>query len=141
MCFPKNFTDVLRTLTLQNADRLLLLKYLLKIKVAAPDKSSEAAVRRYFSKQIFLKISHLNKKAPVLESLFDKVATLKACNTIKKRLQRRCLPVINARVLRAVFFTEHLCCLLASKLLGHGVKVGPGPRDIGILRPGTPFKV
>ena len=50
MCIPKNFTGVLRTLTLQNAGRLLLLKYLLKIKIAAPDKSSEAAVRRYFSK-------------------------------------------------------------------------------------------
>ena len=50
MCFPKNFTDVLRTLTLQNADRLLLLKYLLKIKIAASDQFSEAAVRRYFSK-------------------------------------------------------------------------------------------
>ena len=50
MCFPKNLTGVLRTLTLQNADRLLLLKYLLKIKIAASDKFSEAAVRRYFSK-------------------------------------------------------------------------------------------
>ena len=34
MCFPKSFTDVLRTLTLQNPDRLMLLKYLLKIKIA-----------------------------------------------------------------------------------------------------------
>ena len=51
MCFPKNFTDALRTLTdsFKNADRQLLLKYFLKIKVAAPDKSSEAAVHRYFS--------------------------------------------------------------------------------------------
>ena len=50
ICFPKNFTDVLRTLTLWNADRVLLLKYILKIKIAAPEKSSEAAVHRYFSK-------------------------------------------------------------------------------------------
>ena len=43
MCFPKNFPDVLRTLTLSNTGRLLLLKYLLKIKIAKPDKFSEAA--------------------------------------------------------------------------------------------------
>ena len=53
MGFPKNFTDVLRTLTMQNADRLLLLlKYLLKIKIGWSDKFLEAAVRRYFSKQM-----------------------------------------------------------------------------------------
>ena len=33
-------------------------------------------------------------KAPVLESLFNKVV-MKACNFIKKRLQHRCLPVNN----------------------------------------------
>ena len=62
MHFPKNFTNVLRILTLQNAGRLLLLKYLLKIKIAAPGKFSEAAVRRYFSKQMVLKISLITKK-------------------------------------------------------------------------------
>ena len=43
MCFHKQFADVLRTLILWNADRLLLLKYILKIKTAAPDKFLEAA--------------------------------------------------------------------------------------------------
>ena len=38
MCFPKNFAEVLRTPILQNADRLLLLKHPLKMKIAAPDK-------------------------------------------------------------------------------------------------------
>ena len=37
---------------------------------------------------------------------------LQACNTIKKRLQRRCLPMINAKVLRAAFSIEHLWWLL-----------------------------
>ena len=37
MCFPKNFAEVLRTPILQNVDRLLLLKHLLKMKKAAPD--------------------------------------------------------------------------------------------------------
>ena len=52
-----NFTDALRTAILQNAERLLLLKYLLKAKIAAPDKFSEASVRKCFSKQAFLNIS------------------------------------------------------------------------------------
>ena len=38
MCFPKNFAEVLSTPTLQNADRLLLLKNFLKVKTAAQDK-------------------------------------------------------------------------------------------------------
>ena len=37
MCFPKNFAEVLGTPTLQNADRLLLLKNFLKVKIAAQD--------------------------------------------------------------------------------------------------------
>ena len=73
--------------------------------MAAPDKSSEAVVRRYFIEIDVLKnFALITKKVPLLESLFNKVAGLKACNTIKKRLQHRCLPVINARVLRAAFF-------------------------------------
>ena len=38
MCFPKNFAEVLRTAILWNADRLLLLKHLVKTTIAAPDK-------------------------------------------------------------------------------------------------------
>ena len=38
MCFPENFADFLRTPILLNADRLLPLKYILKMKIAAPDK-------------------------------------------------------------------------------------------------------
>ena len=37
MCIPKNFAEVLRTPILENADRLLLLKHLLKMTIAAPD--------------------------------------------------------------------------------------------------------
>ena len=37
MRFPKNFAEVLRVPILQNANRLLLLKHLLKMKIAAPD--------------------------------------------------------------------------------------------------------
>ena len=43
---------------IRNTVRLLLLKYLLKIKTAVPDQFTEAVVRRYFSKPVFLKMSH-----------------------------------------------------------------------------------
>ena len=38
MSFSKNFTEVLRAPILQNADRVLLLKHVLKMKITAPDK-------------------------------------------------------------------------------------------------------
>ena len=44
----------------------------------------------------------------MLESLFDKVAGLKACNFIKKRLQHKCLAVNIAKFLRTYFFVKHL---------------------------------
>ena len=39
MCFPKNFAEVLRKSIFWNAERLLLLKHLLKMTIAALDKS------------------------------------------------------------------------------------------------------
>ena len=42
-------------------------------------------------------------KTPVLESLFNKVAGLQACNDIKKRLWRRCFSVNTAKFLRTAF--------------------------------------
>ena len=40
-----------------------------------------------------LKLHKFHRKTPVLESPFNKVAGLKACNFIKKRLQYRRFPV------------------------------------------------
>ena len=40
------------------------------------------------------------RKTPASESIFNKVAALKACNFIKKRLQHRCFPVKFAKFLR-----------------------------------------
>ena len=59
--------------------------------------------------QIFFKIGVLKNFAPVLESIIDKVAGLKACNFIKKRLQYRCLPVKFAKFYRTPFLqnTSH----------------------------------
>ena len=39
------------------------------------------------------------------ESLFNKVAGVKACNSIKKRLPYRCFPVKFTTFLRTTFFT------------------------------------
>ena len=47
------------------------------------------------------KFRNIHRKTPVLESLFNKVAELKACKFIKKKLQRRCFPVNIAKFLRA----------------------------------------
>ena len=41
---------------------------------------------------------------PVLESLFNKVAGLKTCNFIRKRLRHRCFPVIFENCLRTPSF-------------------------------------
>ena len=49
---------------------------------------------------LFLKISQYPQETPVLESLFKKVASLKACVFIKKRPRHRYFPMNNAKYLR-----------------------------------------
>ena len=49
------------------------------------------------------KLRNFHRKAPVLESLFNKATSLQACNFIKKRLQLRCFPVTFAKFLRTLF--------------------------------------
>ena len=67
---------------------------------------------------MFLKIgvlknfTNFTKETPVLESLFNNTAVLKACNFIRQRLQQRCFPVNIAKFLRTAFSTEHLWWLL-----------------------------
>ena len=52
----------------------------------------------------------------MLESLFNKVASLQACNFIKKRLQYRCFPVNIAKDLWTAFYTEHFWWLLLKNM-------------------------
>ena len=75
-------------------------------------KNAEAAVCNCSSKKVFLKILEIHKKAPVLESLFVKVASLKAINFIKQRFQHRCFPANITKYLRISFFIEQLWWLL-----------------------------
>ena len=61
-------------------------------------KNAEAAVRRCSSK-CSEKFRNIHRKITVLGSLFNKVARLKACNFVKKRLQGRRFPVNIAKFL------------------------------------------
>ena len=60
-------------------------------------KQSSGGVLR---KKCSLKFHNISKKTPVLESLFNRVAGLKACSFIKKLLKCRCFPVNIAKFLR-----------------------------------------
>ena len=48
------------------------------------EQVSEAVVRKYSSKYVFLKTRKLHRKAPELESPFNKVGGLKAFNSQKQ---------------------------------------------------------
>ena len=57
-----------------------------------------------FFKMGFLKnFANFTRETPVLESLLNKVARLKPCKFIKKRLQYMCFPVKNANFLKTPF--------------------------------------
>ena len=53
-----------------------------------------------------LDFCNIHREAPLLKSLFNKVAALKACNFIKKRLRYSCFSVNTAKFLKS-FFIEH----------------------------------
>ena len=65
--------------------------------------------------RFFKKFRNIRSKTPVLESLFNEVAGLKARNFIEKRLQHTCFPVKFSRFLRTCFFIEHLRLLLPKR--------------------------
>ena len=54
----------------------------------------------------FYKFCKFYRKTSVLESLFNKAAVLKVCNSVKSRLQHRCFPAELAKFLRTPFFIE-----------------------------------
>ena len=69
---------------------------------------------------MFLKILQIHRKTPVLESLFNKVASV-ACNFVKDRLRCRCFPVKFVLFLRTSVVTEHLSWLFLKnvELIAH----------------------
>ena len=81
--------------------------------------------RRCTIKKLLLKISQYPQEKPVLQSLFKKVAGLKACKFIKKRPQHRCFPVniakcLRLRILKNIFGRLLFYCFNGSLL--HGPK-------------------
>ena len=71
-----------------------------------------------FFKKGVLKIPE-NWKTAMLESYFNKVKALQACNFIRERLQHRCFPVNIAKYLRTVFLwnTSGSCFLIKKQLI------------------------
>ena len=59
-----------------------------------------------------LRILEILQISQALESLFNKVAVLKVCNFIEKRLQHRCFLVKFAKYFRTPSFTELLWWLI-----------------------------
>ena len=68
-------------------------------------------------------LSNKHRKAPVLESLFNKKASLQGCSFIKKRLQDRCFPVNIANFLRtAISRSSHRRCSVKKGVLRNFAK-------------------
>ena len=74
------------------------------------DKSKvqkQPPVEIFFKKVKFsLKIRNIHRKISVLESLFNKVTGLQACNFTQKRLQRNLFPV-NIANFKNTYFEKH----------------------------------
>ena len=72
-------------------------------------KLSEAVVRRWSVKKVFVEISQkLTGKHLCQRFFFNKVAGLRPATLLEKSLWRRCFPMNFAKFLKTPFFTEHL---------------------------------
>ena len=67
--------------------------------------------RRCPVKEVFWKFQKFYRKTPVLESLFNDVASLQAGTLLKKRLKHNCFPVKFAKFLRMPIL-KNICQLL-----------------------------
>ena len=81
-----------------------------------PAKTTKAATGGVLWKKLLIKgLCQFQRKTPVLESLFNKVAGLRARSFIKKRLQHRCFPVKLATFLRTSIL-KNICEQLVAKI-------------------------
>ena len=62
----------------------------------------------FYQKSCSLKFRKFNGKAPVLESLFDKIAGLRTCNFSKNRLQHRFFSCEICEIFKNPYFEEDL---------------------------------
>ena len=70
--------------------------------------AAEAVVRSCSVKNVFKKYCEIHRKTPLLESLFNKAASLKARKFIQKRLQQRRVPVNFEEKFKNSHFAENL---------------------------------
>ena len=75
-----------------------------------PSRNSRSQM--FFQIDVLKNVGKSHRKTLVLEPLFNKVAGLKTCNVIKKRLQHKCFPLKFAKILRTSFFMENLQCFI-----------------------------
>ena len=61
----------------------------------------------FYKISIFEKFCYIHRETPVLESLFNKVTHLKACNLIKKNTRYKYFPVDIEKFLRAAFLQNN----------------------------------
>ena len=71
-------------------------------------QSRSSHPQMFFKMDILKYFRNIHRKTTVLDSLFNKIAGLQACNFSKKSLQHRCFPVNNEEFLKTTFFIEHL---------------------------------
>ena len=105
MLFQKIFLK-----TLQNSQKNIFAGVSFSIKLQATNlKLSETATGNDLWKKVYLKMSQISpeNKTPVLESLFNKVAVLRACNVIKK-IRTQELSCKICEVFKNNYFEEHL---------------------------------
>ena len=117
-------------LTVKNYLCNVLYKFLIKIESTWRRKIKEQAPQltllycgRTFRRS-YLNILQYPQEIPVLESLFKKVAGLKARNFIKKRHQHRCFPVNIAKFLR-VPISKNICERLLFDCFNGSILHGP----------------
>ena len=70
------------------------------------------AITDFLQNKFSQKFCNIQRKIPVLESLFNNVAGLESCKSIKRRLQHSYFPVNITKFLRTAFSIEHLRWLL-----------------------------
>ena len=106
-------------MTLQNEALFLMLlchytendvstKVRVMIKFCKSKKGQKQSFADVLQNRCSEKFHKFHRKKPVFESLLNKVAGLKACNFIKKRLQYKCFLMKFRKFLRTPFSTEHL---------------------------------
>ena len=93
-------------------ERLLHFLCYLFIQEKVQVKISEAAVGRYSSKQVFLKIYQCSQETPVFESLFNKAGALKACIFIKKEIPTQVFSCEYCAIFKNSFLVEHFLFII-----------------------------